>query len=144
MRATLLSLSLLLALPALSQEAATPDAILDAGAIEAVISDQLSDFNERDVDGAWEHASPLIQGIFGSAGNFGAMVEQGYPMVWTNAEARFLELREEGGALRQKVLIEDAEGRPWILDYEMVADPGAPDGWLINGVQVLPAPDLSA
>jgi hypothetical protein len=109
-------------------------------AIETVIADQLADFVERDVPGAWEDASPLIQGMFGTPENFGAMVENGYPMVWDNSEARFMELREEAGALRQKVMVEDSEGRLWVLDYEMVE---LPEGWKINGVQVLPAPDLA-
>jgi hypothetical protein len=109
-------------------------------AIETVIADQLADFVERDVPGAWEDASPLIQGMFGTPENFGAMVENGYPMVWDNSEARFMELREEAGALRQKVMVEDPEGRLWVLDYEMVE---LPEGWKINGVQVLPAPDLA-
>jgi hypothetical protein len=113
----------------------------DQAAIEAVIADQLSDFNARDVPGAWEHASPTIQGIFGTAQNFGDMVENGYPMVWDNSDAQFLELRQENGALRQKVLIDDAEGRGWVLDYEMIE---LPEGWRINGVQVLLAPDVAA
>ena len=113
----------------------------DQAAIEAVIADQLSDFNARDLPGAWEHASPTIQGIFGTAESFGDMVENGYPMVWDNSDAQFLELREEAGALRQKVLIDDAEGRGWVLDYEMIE---LPEGWRINGVQVLPAPDVAA
>ena len=116
----------------------------DAGgstAIETVISDQLADFNARDVPGAWEHASPTIQGMFGTPETFGTMVENGYPMVWDNSDARFFELREEAGALRQKVMIEDPQGRAWILDYEMIE---LPEGWKINGVQVLPAPDLAA
>ena len=127
----------LLALPfgAAAQEAP------DQAAIEAVITDQLQDFNARDVPGAWEHASPMIQGIFGTPENFGDMVQNGYPMVWDNSDARFLELRDENGELRQKVMVEDAEGRAWILDYEMVE---LPEGWRINGVQVLPAPDVAA
>ena len=132
----LLTLTLFaLPLGALAQEAD------DQAAIEAVIADQLSDFNARDVPGAWEHASPTIQGIFGTAQNFGDMVENGYPMVWDNSDAQFLELRQENGALRQKVLIDDAEGRGWVLDYEMIE---LPEGWRINGVQVLPAPDVAA
>ncbi len=127
----------LLALPlgAHAQEAG------DQAAIEAVIADQLSDFNERDVPGAWEHASPMIQGLFGTPENFGSMVEKGYPMVWDNSEARFMDLREEEGALHQRVIIDDAEGRPWVLDYQMIE---LPEGWRIDGVQVLPAPDLAA
>ena len=131
---------LTLALLALPLGAAAQDA-QDQAAIEAVITDQLSDFNARDVPGAWEHASPTIQGMFGTPDNFGRMVENGYPMVWDNSEAQFLDLREEDGALRQKVLIDDAEGRGWVLDYEMIE---LPEGWRINGVQVLPAPDLAA
>ncbi|WP_210526255.1 DUF4864 domain-containing protein [Rubellimicrobium arenae] len=113
----------------------------DRAAIEAVITDQLADFNARDVQGAWGHASPSIQGIFGTPENFGRMVEQGYPMVWTNSDADFLELRDEGGELHQKVMVDDAEGRAWILDYDMIE---LPEGWKIDGVQVLPAPDVTA
>ncbi len=129
-----------LALIALPLGAAAQDA-QDQAAIEAVITDQLSDFNARDVPGAWEHASPAIQGIFGTPENFGSMVRNGYPMVWDNREARFLDLADEGGALHQRVMIDDAEGRAWILDYEMIE---LPEGWRINGVQVLPAPDVAA
>ncbi len=132
----LLTLALVtLPLAAVAQDAG------DSTAIEAVISDQLADFNARDVPGAWEHASPTIQGMFGTPETFGTMVENGYPMVWDNSDARFFELREEAGALRQKVMIEDPQGRAWILDYEMIE---LPEGWKINGVQVLPAPDLAA
>lgn len=129
-------LGLMLALPVAVQAQDAGDGV----AIEAVIADQLGDFVARDVPGAWENASPMIQGMFGSAENFGAMVENGYPMVWDNSDARFMELREEAGALRQKVMIEDPEGRLWVLDYEMIE---LPEGWKINGVMVLPAPDLA-
>jgi hypothetical protein len=112
----------------------------DQTAIEAVIADQLADFVARDVPGAWEDASPMIQGLFGSPENFGRMVENGYPMVWDNSNARFMELRDEVGRLRQKVMVRDAQGREWLLDYEMVEIEG---GWKINGVQVMPAPDLA-
>ena len=134
MRKSILMLVAALPVAAAAQEAE------DRSAIETVIADQLADFVKRDVPGAWEDASPMIQGLFGSPENFGAMVENGYPMVWNNSEARFLELREEAGALRQKVIVEDPEGRLWVLDYEMVE---LPEGWKINGVQVLPAPDLA-
>lgn len=135
MRATVLALTLsVLPLAAWSQEDG------DTRAIVEVITDQLADFNARDVAGAWEHASPTIQSLFGTPENFGRMVESGYPMVWDNREARFLGLREEAGALRQRVLIEDPSGRGWMLDYEMIE---LPEGWRINGVLVLPAPDLA-
>lgn len=133
--------AILLALggPGLAQEG---DALAQGrAAIESVILDQLGDFNRRDVPGAWEHASPLIQRLFGTPDRFGAMVEEGYPMVWTNGDAQFLELRLQDGSPWQKVLIRDAEGRPWVLDYEMVV---VGEDWRIDGVIVLPAPEVTS
>lgn len=113
----------------------------DSVAIEDVIGGQLDAFNSRDVDQAWTYASPNIKRLFGSSSNFGNMVEQGYPMVWNNADVRFLELRTIGGRLWQKVMVRDAGGALHILDYQMVE---TENGWQINGVQLLPAPDVGA
>ncbi len=133
-------LILALGLVALPVSAPAQEAEAQA-AIEAVIVDQLADFVARDVPGAWEEASPMIQGMFGSPENFGAMVENTYPMVWDNRNAQFQDLVPEGDALRQTVRIDDPEGRGWLLDYYMVETEA---GWKINGVQVRPAPDLTA
>jgi len=111
----------------------------DSQAIEAVIASQLAAFNARDVDQAWTYASPTIQGMFGNAGNFGMMVQQGYPMVWTNGGAEFLDLREEGGQFRQTILLRDAGGGRWVLDYAMIE---TANGWKINGVSIVPQPDV--
>ena len=113
----------------------------DNAAIEGVIAGQLQAFNDRDVAAAWTYASPNIKRLFGSDGNFGAMVEQGYPMVWDNADVRFGELRELSGLLFQRVLIRDAQGVLHMLEYQMVE---TENGWQINGVQLLPAPDVGA
>lgn len=121
--------------------AATAAFAQDSDAIEGVIGNQLNAFNDRDVDAAWQYASPNIKRLFGSAGNFGMMVQQGYPMVWDNADVRFLELRDVAGNLWQKVMLRDAQGGLHILDYQMVE---TADGWQINGVQLLPAPDVGA
>ncbi|WP_296423320.1 DUF4864 domain-containing protein [Yoonia sp.] len=121
--------------------AATAAFAQDAGAIADVIGSQLQAFNERDVDGAWSHASPMIQGLFGNPENFGMMVQRGYPMVWDNAEVRFLELREIAGEQWQKIMIRDASGGLHMLDYQMIE---TADGWQINGVQLLRAPDVGA
>ena len=124
-----LALTFALTLPAAAQESG----------IEAVISDQLEAFNARDVGRAWTHASPMIQGMFGTPENFGRMVQQGYPMVWSNSEARFLEREEIAGELYQKVIIRGPDGGYWVLAYEMVEVDGT---WRIDGVMVLPAPDV--
>ena len=121
---------LIFALPATAQ---------DSDAIEDVIANQLNAFNDRDVQTAWSFASPMIQGLFGTPENFGSMVEQGYPMVWTNADVQFLELREIAGQQYQKVMIRDATGQRHVMEYAMVETPA---GWLINGVSELPLPDV--
>ncbi len=120
---------------------ATSAVAQDADAIEDVISSQLNAFNNRDISQAWEYASPNIKRLFGNPGNFGMMVQQGYPMVWDNADVRFLELRDVRGNLWQKVMVRDAQGGLHILDYQMVE---TAQGWQINGVQLLPSPDVGA
>ncbi len=134
-----LRLALLAPFTALFMALAAPAPAQDQAAIEETITAQLGAFNDRDVLEAWQYASPMIQSIFGNPTNFGMMVQQGYPMVWTNSDARFLELREVGGRLWQKVMIQDSQGVAHILDYQMIE---TENGWQINGVQVLPAPDL--
>lgn len=113
----------------------------DNAGIESTITRQLQAFNDRDVDKAWSFASPGIQGMFRTPENFGAMVRNGYPMVWTNADPKFLELRRIGNDLWQKLLIRDASGALWVLDYKMIQ---TSDGWQIDGVSILPAPDVGA
>lgn len=107
--------------------------------IREVIESQLEAFNARDVNEAWGYASPMIQGMFGNPTNFGVMVENGYPMVWTNRGAEFGELREVGGRLYQRVIVEDANGGSHVLEYQMIEQGGV---WQINGVVVLPPEDV--
>jgi len=107
--------------------------------IEDVISNQLQAFNQRDVDGAWQYASPMIQGMFRTPENFGNMVRNGYPMVWDNSDVRFLEQEEFESRTRQEVLIKGPDGGFYILDYQMIE---TSEGWQINGVQVIPAPEV--
>lgn len=109
-------------------------------AIEDVIGGQLEAFNDRDVNTAFSFASPMIKGIFRDPSNFGMMVERGYPMVWDNADVRFLDLREEAGMQIQTIMVRDAEGVFHTLEYAMIE---TPDGWQINGVQLVET-DLAA
>ncbi|EAR49873.1 hypothetical protein OG2516_14371 [Oceanicola granulosus HTCC2516] len=107
--------------------------------IQDVIASQLDAFNDRDVGIAWSYASPMIQGLFGNPSNFAMMVENGYPMVWSNSEPRFLELEPFGNGFLQKVLVKDAEGVIHVLAYKMIE---TADGWRIDGVSLIPAPDV--
>lgn len=106
--------------------------------IEAVISGQMDAFLRSDVETAFGYASPSIRGMFGSAENFGAMVQRGYPMVWRPSDVQFGDLREIAGALWQQVIVTDSAGRIHALDYQMRKVEGE---WRISAVQLLPAPD---
>jgi len=116
-------------------------AVAQEAEIREVIESQLEAFNARDVNEAWGYASPMIQGMFGNPTNFGVMVENGYPMVWTNQGAEFGELREVNGRLYQRVFVEDAAGGRHLLEYQMIETAG---GWQINGVVVLPQEEVGA
>lgn len=116
---------------------ASPAARAQETAVEAVISQQIEAFKADDFDRAFTFASPTIKGLFGTPDNFGAMVRQGYPMVWRPAEVRFLGAEMRDGALWQDVMIRDAEGRVHILEYQMIE---AGDGWKINAVRLRRAP----
>lgn len=132
MRALILSLFLALApLAAAAQQ----------DEIAGVIQNQLDAFNDRDVETAFTFASPMIKGLFGTPQNFGMMVERGYPMVWTNSDTRFLDLTERGSEMVQRVLIRDANGVAHVLEYDMI---NTDQGWQINGVRIVPAPEVGA
>lgn len=120
--------------PAVAQDTRNP-------AIEGTIQRQIEAFLADDFATAFTFASPNIRTLFGTSDNFGAMVRNGYPMVWRPADVRYLDLRTVAGALWQRVMITDAQGRVHMLDYQMVE---TPDGWQINGVQLLRAPDVGA
>lgn len=129
MRIKALFLILALAFPAQAQD----------DPIRQTIQSQLDAFQADDFARAFTFASPTIKGLFGTPENFGAMVKNGYPMVYRPAQVEMGELREIAGNLWQRVRIVDQAGRAHLLDYMMVE---TPEGWQINAVQLLPAPDV--
>lgn len=135
-----LAIALALAAPVLAPVPAAAQT-QDRAAIEGTIRGQIDAFLSDDVATAFTFASPTIQGLFRTPENFGAMVRSGYPMVWRPSSVRMLELREVAGALWQKVMVTDAEGRTHLLDYQMIPGEG---GWRINGVQLLKGAGLGA
>ena len=134
MRVTMIAtvVAAVLAAPAMAQ---------DQAGIAATINGQMDAFRADDDARAFNFASPFIKGVFGSPENFGAMVAQGYPMVNNPADVRMLELREVAGNLWQRVMVTDQGGRTHILDYQMIE---TPEGWQINGVQLLPEAGVGA
>lgn len=110
-------------------------AVAQEAPIRSTIQSQIDAFLRDDFTAAFGFASPTIKMMFGSAENFGRMVRQGYPMVYRPADVRMLDLREVEGRLWQRVMVTDQQGRSHMLDYQMIE---TPDGWQINGVQLLP------
>ena len=111
------------------------------GVLEGVIQRQIEAFLQNDVDEAFSYASPMIQSMFGTPERFGALVRDGYPMVWRPSDMRFLDRRVEGGRVYQQLSVRGPTGQYHVLDYQMIETPG---GWQINGVQVLQTPDVGA
>jgi Domain of unknown function (DUF4864) len=109
--------------------------------IRNTIQSQIQAFQADDFARAFTFASPTIKGMFGTPENFGAMVKQGYPMVYRPADVQMMDLREVAGNLWQRVRVTDQAGAGWYLDYMMVE---TAEGWQINAVQILPAPDVGA
>lgn len=134
--------NLLLALFLMSMPCAVPAHAEDPGSqIRSVISEQIEAFRADDFETAFTFASPMIKRLFGDPSRFGAMVQQGYPMVWRPADVRFSGLEERGGRMVQSVLVTDQSGSLYVLDYEMI--PGG-TGWQINGVTVRRAGEVGA
>ncbi len=121
--------------------AAAEEKVAREPGIEATISAQIAAFLDDDFARAFTYASPNIQGMFGSSERFGTMVQRGYPMVWRPGDVQYLDLRDVAGNLWQRVLIRDQSGGVHLLDYQMIK---TSDGWRINGVQLLPSPDVNA
>lgn len=124
--------------PALAQDT-PPAAQVEQLPLQDIIRQQLDAFNARDVDLAWTFASPMIQGMFGNPGNFGVMVSEGYPMVWDNSAAKFMAQREVDGRIYQQVMVQDTNGALHVLEYAMIQ---TAQGWKIDGVSLLPPPDV--
>lgn len=111
------------------------------GAVTGVIQSQIDAFMEDDFDRAFTFASPNIRSMFGTPDNFGRMVRQGYPMVWRPADVSYGQTESGAGRVLQNVVIRDADGVVHVLEYEMIP---ISEGWQINGVRLLRAPQLGA
>jgi hypothetical protein len=120
-----------LAFPAFAQDAP----------IRQTIQSQLDAMQADDFPTAYTFASPTIKKVFGPVENFEAMVKKGYPMVWQHQAVKMLELRTVAGNLWQRVMVTDAGGRTYLLDYKMIE---TPDGWQIDAVQLLPQAGVGA
>ena len=136
----LMLVAALAATPALAQNQSnlpTPE----KRAIRAVIEAQLGAFQSDDGERAFGYASPNIRGIFRTADNFMAMVQQGYPPVYRPRAVRFGHLVDVDTALIQKVYITGPDGTQVLALYVMERQ--ADGSWRINGC-MLAEPDDEA
>ena len=108
-------------------------------AIPDVISRQIEAFRAGDMETAFTFASPGLQRYFVSPDYFGQMVLGGYQMVSNPQEMRFLDRRAQDGRIVQRLFVRGADGREYMLDYHMIEAEGR---WRINGVNILPVPDV--
>ncbi|WP_439522239.1 DUF4864 domain-containing protein [Marivita sp.] len=117
------------------------DVLAPEPAIEGTIQSQIDAFLQDDFETAFTFASPNLRTMFRTPENFGAMVRQGYPMVWRPEAVTFGDLRDIAGGLYQTVILKDTAGNLHYLDYQMQQIDGE---WRIAGVQILQAPDVAA
>ncbi|SDY74041.1 DUF4864 domain-containing protein [Citreimonas salinaria] len=138
MRQTLLGLVAALALVGAVR---AQDVLPPEPGIEATIQSQIDAFLRDDLETAFGYSAPSIQGMFQTPDNFGAMVRNGYPMVWRPEDLRFGDLVDLPGGVAQTVIVTDAAGVEHWLEYRMTR---TGEGWLIAGVRIVEAPGLSA
>jgi hypothetical protein len=140
-----LFLGLLLAAPlgvARAEETPSPLPAPDRAAIQGVIQSQLDAFRADDAGAAFSYASPGIQGMFGDAGHFMAMVRTGYPPVYRPRASRFGGLVELDGRTTQKVYLTGPDGHPAMALYFMEHEP---DGtWKIDGCVLTETDEVGA
>ncbi|MEM9783477.1 MAG: DUF4864 domain-containing protein [Pseudomonadota bacterium] len=132
-----MALVLIVALPA-AETAADP--IDGSAAIVAVIEDQIAAFQRDDLDAAFAHASPLVQGKFGNPARFGMMVQRGYPMIWRPQSYRVGSATETPSGPIQVVTFLDGAGVSWEAAYQMRMIDGT---WRIAGVSLKRLPGFS-
>lgn len=125
---------------AAAREPALPDS--DRTAIRDIIGKQVEAFGRDDGDAAFGYASPMIQGMFGSADVFMDMIRRGYRPVYRPRVFDFREIVERDGQPMQKVHVIGPDGRPVTAFYPMIQ---LPDGsWRINGCYLEAADDHQA
>ncbi len=113
----------------------------DRDAIQSVISQQLDAFNHDDADAAFAYASPMIQHMFGTPGNFIGMVERGYPPVFRSKRPQFGALDTAEDDFVQHVYITGPDGVRYLALYHMEKQP---DGsWKISGCQLTESAPLA-
>lgn len=123
-------LALLAAAPAQAQSAASLGTA-DRQAIRGVIESQMTAFRADDGTGAFGHAAPHLQQLFGTSEAFMSMVRRGYQPVYRPRAVRFGEIVAIDGELVQKVYVVGPDGAEVLALYTMERQ--ADGSWRIAG-----------
>lgn len=97
--------------------------------VVAAIEAQLGYFRKGDVAGAFGMASAALRAQRPAA-VFAAMVESGYPEIWTNTRAEFGVVRSDGTKAEVVVQVYSKTGSA-AYDYALVREA---TGWRVHGV----------
>ena len=126
--ALLLTLLLILAMPARAD---------DIAVAQSVIRAQEQAFGRDDAAAAYSYAAPAIKERFPDADIFISMVRNAYTPVYRHKSFEFGETRIEGDWIAQRVHIVDTNGEMWEALYTLEREP---DGSLkITGCTLLKA-----
>ena len=110
--------------------AASPVTDPEAAAIRRVIEAQLRALQRDDAEAAFALASPMIQGLFATPGNFLEMVRTLYPPVHRPRRVDFGAIVDIAGRIVQRVELIGPDGAPVLALYTMVRDGPI---WRIDG-----------
>ena len=85
--------------------------------VKKVISSQLMAFKEKNVEKAYSFAAPNIKRQFFNTKNFGLMVKNGYPVIWSPKNYQFVKFSSNGKRSIQRVLFRSATDALVTYDY---------------------------
>jgi transposase len=85
--------------------------------VKKVISSQLMAFKEKNVEKAYSFAAPNIKKQFFNAKNFGLMVKNGYPVIWSPKNYQFVKFSSNGTRSIQRVLFRSSTDALVTYDY---------------------------
>jgi len=114
----------------------------DWQAIQGVIASQLDAFKRDDAAAAFSFASPAIQKMFHTPGEFMQMVRTGYSAVYRPGSVRFLDHFVVSGQVIQLLEVVDAEGDVVVAFYIMERQ--ADGTWRIAGCKLEGSAAVSA
>ena len=139
--AAVLAAGLILATASLSPRSGLAQTADQRSAVVAVIESQLQAFRQNDGSGAYRHAAPNIQDMFGTVDVFMDMVRRGYGFLIDPAVVEFLDVKAERADLLQAVRVIGRDGTRKIAIYRMERQ--ADGSWKIAGVYITEDPQAA-